>query len=54
MKKLKPIPSKNKGLSKLPQNVRNQRGYMKDGGPVRARAEEAMKDLGPPRVRGYK
>ena len=49
MKKLKPIPSKNKGLSKLPQNVR-----MKDGGPVRARAEEAMKDLGPPRVRGYK
>jgi len=54
MKNLKPIPSGNKGLPKLPKKVRNDMGYMKDGGPVRARAAEAMKGLGKPRVRGYK
>ena len=54
MKNLKSIPKGNKGLPKLPKKVRNEMGYMKDGGPVRARAEAAMKELGPPKVRGYK
>lgn len=29
---LKPVPSDNKGLGKLPTEVRNQMGYMKKGG----------------------
>ena len=29
---LKPVPSDNKGLSKLPTAVRNKMGYMKTGG----------------------
>ena len=33
-KKLKPIPEGNKGLSKLPEKVRNRMGYMQDGGEV--------------------
>tara|TARA_R100001015_G_C4552789_1_gene114269 strand:- start:121 stop:462 length:342 start_codon:yes stop_codon:yes gene_type:complete len=33
-KNLKPIPSKNKGLPKLPKKVRNQMGFMKNGGTV--------------------
>ena len=31
---LKAVPSKNKGLSKLPKKVRNKMGYMKNGGSV--------------------
>ena len=31
---LKVVPSKNKGLSKLPKKVRNKMGYMKNGGSV--------------------
>jgi len=31
---LKSVPSKAKGLSKLPKGVRNKMGYMKDGGKV--------------------
>ena len=31
---LKPVPSDNKGLSKLPTEVRNKMGYMKHGGSV--------------------
>ena len=31
-KNLKPVPADNKGLSKLPKEVRNRMGYMKDGG----------------------
>ena len=34
MKSLKPIPAKNKGLSKLPKKVRNKMGFMRDGGSV--------------------
>jgi len=34
-KKLKPVPSKNKGLKKLPTKVRNKMGYMKKGGRVK-------------------
>ena len=35
MKKLKPVPPKNKGLKKLPKQVRNKMGYMKKGGRVK-------------------
>ena len=31
---MKQIPKDNKGLAKLPKNVRNNMGYMKDGGFV--------------------
>ena len=31
-KNLKPVPADNKGLSKLPKEVRNRMGYMKEGG----------------------
>ena len=34
---LKPVPSDNKGLGKLPQPVRNKMGYMKKGGVVKMR-----------------
>jgi hypothetical protein len=34
-KKLKPVPTKNKGLKKLPTKVRNKMGYMKKGGKVK-------------------
>ena len=34
-KKLKPIPSGNKGLPKLPKPVRNKMGFMKKGGRVK-------------------
>jgi len=32
---LKPVPAANKGLSKLPKEVRNKMGYMKKGGMVK-------------------
>lgn len=32
---LKPVPEGNKGLSKLPTDVRNKMGYMKRGGSVK-------------------
>jgi len=34
MKSLKPVPAKNKGLSKLPKKVRNKMGFMRNGGEV--------------------
>lgn len=34
---LKPVPTENKGLGKLPQPVRNKMGYMKNGGVVKMR-----------------
>jgi hypothetical protein len=34
-KSLKPIPKGNKGLSKLPKDVRNEMGFMKNGGTVK-------------------
>ena len=34
-KKLKPIPAGNKGLPKLPKEVRNNMGFLKDGGIAR-------------------
>ena len=33
---LKPIPASNKGLPNLPKKVRNQMGYMKNGGAVKS------------------
>jgi hypothetical protein len=33
-KKLKPIPKGNKGLPELPKKVRNQIGFMREGGKV--------------------
>ena len=33
-KKLKPVPTKNKGLKKLPTEVRNKMGFLKKGGRV--------------------
>tara|TARA_R100000654_G_scaffold38085_3_gene63760 strand:+ start:72 stop:410 length:339 start_codon:yes stop_codon:yes gene_type:complete len=35
-KSLKPIPASNKGLPNLPKKVRNQMGYMKNGGAVKS------------------
>jgi len=38
MKKLKPVDKKkNPGLAKLPTQVRNKMGYMKDGGMVKVK-----------------
>lgn len=53
-KKLKPVPKGNKGLSKLPQKVRNKMGFFGAGGAVNAHKEEAMKSPPASRVRGYK
>jgi len=41
--KLKPVPSENKGLGKLPKEVRNKMGYMKNGGKItkKQKAERA-------------
>ena len=33
-KNLKAVPTENKGLSKLPENVRNRIGFMKKGSKV--------------------
>lgn len=50
-KKLKPVPEGNKGLGKLPTEVRNKMGFMKKGGRVigknisdadRARVQDMM------------
>ena len=35
-KTLKPIPADNKGLPKLPKKVRNQIGFMQNGGAVKS------------------
>jgi len=40
-KDLKPVPKDNKGLKKLPTDVRNRMGYMQKGG-------KAMKEYGTP------
>ena len=34
-KKLREVPEGNKGLSKLPTDVRNKMGFMKKGGAVK-------------------
>ena len=47
MKALKKVPSDAKGLSKLPSEVRNKMGYMKEGGKVkkRGKAKQALINL---------
>ena len=41
---LKPVPEGNKGLSKLPEGVRNNMGFMNMGGPLYAAEGMAMGD----------
>ena len=49
---LKPVPKDNKGLGKLPTEVRNKMGYMAVGGPVRQTIEvKSDKTAGP---KGYR
>ena len=45
--RLKAVPDKNKGLSKLPKKVRNRMGYMAEGGEVKTSdfMDEARKIL---------
>ena len=51
-KNLKPVPEGNKGLGKLPTEVRNKMGYMAVGGPVRQTIEvKSDKTAGP---KGYR
>ena len=38
---LKEVPEENTGLSKLPTEVRNKMGYMKDGGKAKSKVNEA-------------
>jgi len=38
---LKEVPEENTGLSKLPTEVRNKMGYMKDGGKTKSKVNEA-------------
>ena len=40
---LKPVPSGNKGLSKLPTPVRNKMGYMKKGGMAKKSSKSSSK-----------
>lgn len=40
---LKSVPSKAKGLSKLPKGVRNKMGYMQDGGKVKSKSFGVLK-----------
>ena len=40
---LKSVPSKAKGLSKLPKGVRNKMGYMKHGGKVKSKSFGVLK-----------
>ena len=41
-KKLKPIPADNKGLPKLDKEVRNQMGFLKDGGMAKDKKSPFM------------
>ena len=49
---LKPVDkNKNPGLAKLPTQVRNKMGYMKDGGKVKAKKSKAIHPLDHPDVK---
>ena len=39
---LKQIPKDNKGLPKLPKEVRNKMGYMKYGGTIKIKADKSF------------
>tara|TARA_R100000988_G_C3927814_1_gene129947 strand:- start:301 stop:663 length:363 start_codon:yes stop_codon:yes gene_type:complete len=41
-KNLKPVPKNNKGLKKLPTQVRNKMGFMKKGGEVKGGTSSQM------------
>ena len=41
-KKLKPVPKGNKGLPKLPKEVRNNMGFLKKGGMVKDKRSPFM------------
>ena len=41
-KKLKPVPKGNKGLPKLPKEVRNNMGFLKDGGVAKDKRSPFM------------
>ena len=43
---MKKVPSKNKGLGKLPTSVRNKMGYMKKGGTIASKKAKGMKKGG--------
>ena len=40
--KLKPVPKGNKGLPKLPKEVRNNMGFLKDGGVAKDKRSPFM------------
>ena len=42
---MKPVPMENKGLAKLPKNVRNKMGYM-GGGMTKGYAKGGMANCG--------
>jgi len=41
----KEVPEANKGLAKLPKNVRNKMGFMADGGAVKPKPKEGPKKM---------
>ena len=43
---LKPVPAGKKGLSKLPTQVRNKMGFMKNGGRVNTKRMNKLEELG--------
>ena len=43
---LKEVPAKNKGLSKLPTEVRNKMGYLKEGKQVKQATTRGPADMG--------
>jgi hypothetical protein len=43
---MKPVPMENKGLAKLPKNVRNKMGYMAKGGMMKGYAKGGMANCG--------
>lgn len=52
-KTLKPVPTDNKGLKKLPTEVRNKMGFMKRGGAMKMKHGGQCKGMGAA-VRGGK
>ena len=44
---LKEVPDDSKGLSKLPTDVRNKMGYMKEGGEAKSKVNEAGNNTKP-------
>ena len=51
---MKKVPSKNKGLGKLPTSVRNRMGYMKKGGVATKKAKGYSKGGVAKKAKGMK